>query len=240
METSILKFLPSIILTVLAVGLAIVGQVILGVILVLVAVGVLAFQSIKSTATTRVDDPMEGLDPEGRSIMTRFRKIRTEIAELSATIPKGSATAILIAEATAEADRIVRDLAPELRNRRAIKKAIAGASLAQQELERLQAQRDSAPTDDERAAYQVAIEAKTQEIAHYATGAEAIERLDENFRRAEAALREMRARLQGRSITDAAERTSEGDLRETISRMRAVTQSVDETRAFLGDDAGRG
>ena len=202
----------------------------------LVAVGVLAVRSIRRTGETRSADPSEGLDPEGRSTLLRFRKIYAEISDLSASVPKGSSTAILVAEATAEADRIMSQVAEELRSRRAIKKAIAGLPLARQELQQLAESQATAHSDEEKASLEVAIQAKRNEIQQYEVGQTALSHLDQNLARAEAALNEMRARLKGGTATASAERASESEIRDTISRMRAITDSVDETRAFLGED----
>ena len=237
MEVPILKFAPAIAAGIVAIILGIAGQAILGGMLLLVAVGFVAIQSIKKTGETRAVDPREGLDPEGRSTLLRFRKIYAEIEELSSSVPKGSSTAILIAEASAEADRIMSQVAEELRSRRTLKRAISGLPIAQQELQHLVDQQNTAHSDDERASLEVAVQSKRSEISQYDVARQALQRLDENLARAESALGEMRARLKGGSATESAERASDLEIRDTISRMRAISDSVDESREFLNDES---
>lgn len=65
---------------------------------------------------------------------------------------------------------------------------------------------------------------------------EMIAQLDAGIRDAEASLEEIKSRLAASLTADAATSFSGDDLRETIARMKALSETVDEARELLGEE----
>lgn len=110
---------------------------------------------------------------------------------------------------------------------------MAGRTLAEREVEKLQAWQAEG---NEEGAVDSALQARRLELEHYAAGEAAIAGIDSGVRQAEAALSEMKARLEvGLSRQQAEWSATSDELRETIGRMKALGISYDEAEEFVKD-----
>jgi hypothetical protein len=208
------------------------------VLLVILAIGALAYAAARKSQTRRTEIPGEELDPEGRTLLRPVRKLEAEIAELVAH-NKGMATvSVLGTEASHEAKRIVEQASNSLRIRADLKRSLRGEFDAQKQIDSMTEKAASAATDQERESLQAAIEARKLELGHYDTIRQTIGQIDGGLRQAEAALAEMKARLAVSVSGEKVELASEGDLRETISRMKALSLSYDEADELLRGSSG--
>lgn len=111
---------------------------------------------------------------------------------------------------------------------------MAGRTLAQREVEKLETWQTESGEED--AAVKSALQARKLELEHYAAGEAAIATIDNGIRQAEAALSEMKARLEvGLSRQQAEWASTSDELRETIGRMKALGISYDEAEEIVKD-----
>ncbi|MGV3616423.1 MAG: hypothetical protein ACO1SV_13925 [Fimbriimonas sp.] len=217
-----------------AVLLGVLGQYALAAIALIAWIGLLAFGAMKQTATVRSEDPTEAMDADSRALFSPVRRLTNEIEEL---VRRNGDTALMRtvgAEAKAEAQRIREQVAHALKVRGELKRALRGRSTAAQQITELDEKASVALTDAEREALAGAAEARRLELSHYGTVEQALARIDGGVRQAEAALSEIRARLAvAASGEKAAQAEQSDDLRETVSRLKALSLSVDEAEQML-------
>jgi hypothetical protein len=217
-----------------AVVLGVIGQYALAVLALIAWVGILAFGAMKQTSTTRATDPTEEMDADSRALFVPIRRLSNEIEAL---VEKNGDTALMRTvgtEARDEARRIREQIAHALKIRGELKRALRGRSTAAQEAGDLEAKATEALSDVEREALTSAAEARRLELSHYGTVEQALARIDGGVRQAEAALSEIRARLAvAASGEKAAQADQSDDLRETVSRLKALSLSVDEAEQML-------
>jgi ElaB/YqjD/DUF883 family membrane-anchored ribosome-binding protein len=217
-----------------AVVLAVVGQYALAAIALIAWVGILAFGTMRQTATVRTEDPAEAMDPDSRALFAPIRRLTKEIEELVERNRDTSLMRTVGAEARDEAQRIRQQVAHALQVRGELKRALRGKSVAAQEADELETKASSALTEAERDALSGAAEARRLELTHYETVEQTLARIDGAVRQAEAALSEIRARLAvGTSGERAAQAEQSDDLRDTVSRLKALSLSVDEAEHML-------
>lgn len=217
-----------------AVVLGVIGQYALAGLALIAWVGILAFGAMKQTSTTRATDPTEEMDADSRALFVPIRRLSNEIEAL---VEKNGDTALMRTvgtEARDEARRIREQIAHALKIRGELKRALRGRSTAAQEAGDLEAKATEALSDVEREALTSAAEARRLELSHYGTVEQALARIDGGVRQAEAALSEIRARLAvAASGEKAAQADQSDDLRETVSRLKALSLSVDEAEQML-------
>lgn len=219
---------------VLAFLLVFLSQPLLAAIAIVVAVGLVAIGAMRKTGEARMADPTLEMDPDSRSLYAPVRRLTNELEALIQKNPDSSLLKTIGNEALREAQRIRDQVAEGLQVRSQLKRASRGRSLAIQEVDKLQAQISDAKTDGERAALQSALTARQLELGHYTQVEETIGRIDSGVRQAEAALSEMKARLAVGAGGEAAARASSvDDLRDTMSRLKALSLSVDEAEELL-------
>lgn len=217
-----------------AVVLGVLGQYPLAILALVAWVGILAFGAMRQSSTARATDPTEDMDADSRALFVPIRRLSNEIETL---VDKNANTALMRtvgAEARTEAFRIREQIAHALVIRGELKKALRGRSTAAQEADDLEVKASQAMTDAEREALTGAAEARRLELSHYGTVEQALARIDGGVRQAEAALSEIRARLAvAASGEKAAQADQTDDLRETVSRLKALSLSVDEAEQML-------
>jgi hypothetical protein len=219
---------------VVAVLLLILGQPLLAAVAFLVWVGALAFGSMRLSTERREEDPAESMDPESRSLFAPIRRLTNEVDEMVSKNRDSALMRTIGAEARTEAERIRDQVARALVVRGELRRAIRNRSVAEAEAQKLEAEAAAALTPSERDSLRGAAEARRLELEHYRQVDETIVRIDTGVRQAEAALSEMKARLAVGAGGEAAARAEGGDdLRETMSRMRALSLSVDEAEQIL-------
>ncbi|MFN3685154.1 MAG: hypothetical protein ACK41F_14660, partial [Fimbriimonadaceae bacterium] len=133
-------------------------------------------------------------------------------------------------EALQEADRILRQAAALLGARRELKRIEQGRYDAEREAERLE-QRLAGARDAERQALVSALEARRAQAERYAEVSARIESIAASLDQAELALGEIKARLA--TAATAGTPAEEDSLRESLGRVRALGQSLDEATAWM-------
>jgi chromosome segregation ATPase len=159
--------------------------------------------------------------------------LRNDIVALVESKKSDVSIAVVGAEAATEADHILSQAANMLQLRRELLKASSGKIEAEKELRSLEGELAAAGSDAERKALQSALEARQAELSHYADADSANERIVAGLRQAEAALSEMKARLTTAAANGADAVEEEGELRETIGRLKSLGTSLDEAEAWL-------
>jgi hypothetical protein len=201
----------------LLIGLALVTIAVLGVIL--------------STRKMR-NSPREGLSPESRIRFSAIDKLSHRIASLMAQIPSGSSTSALFPEILAESNSVREEVLRLLQVRDRAMANLARRSADQVDLAELELRSVSAGSVEERQSLEAALAAKRAESASYSDLKLAVERIDGQVRESEAVLTELVARL-SLAATQSEVGQSDG-LRESLSRARSLSQTIEEVRQTLG------
>ena len=203
------------------------------VLLIIVIVGVVAFTSMRRTQSTRVPVAGEDLDPESYTLLRPLRKLEGEIAQLVEGNKDSATVSVLGKEALDESRRLLEQASKSLSIRADLKRSLRGEYDAQKQIDDLKAKAASAATPQEKESLEAAIEARNLEVSHYGTIRQTVAQIEGGLRQAEASLAEMKARLAVSASGEKVEQASEGDLRETIGRMKALSLSYDEAEQLL-------
>lgn len=219
---------------VLAAVFLLLGQYAFAGICLVAAIAALGLGSFRQTSERRESDVSDTLDVEAKTLFVPIKRLSAEISDLVAKVSVAGAFSLLGPEVVGESTRIRLQAAQALQARTEIRRSIRGRSDAVRDLAELRVRQGSAGSDEERRAAGAALAAREQEIAAYDAGEVAIARIDADLRKAEAVLSEIRARL---AMEVAGQRTataeSSDELRETVSRMKAVSLSYDEVRQLM-------
>jgi hypothetical protein len=190
--------------------------------------------TMRRGAELRAADPTEEMDAESRSMYSPIRRLVTEIEEIVQRNQGSAIMKVVGGEAVQEAERIRDQVARALAVRDDLKRAMRGKNVARNEIEGLRARAQAATSDIERDTLLSAMEARKLELSHYDTVDEVLQRIDASVRQAQAALSEMKARLSVKASNElAAEAAEDGDLRETIGRLKQLSISYDEAEELL-------
>lgn len=212
-----------------AIALAILGQYALAGVCAVAWIGSLAIGQMRVGNAMREADSAEALDPDGRS---RFSRVKGLTAEIEAIVERPSTAPVIRAlgkDAVAEARRIRDQVAAALVRRSALRKILAGRSSAEIEIKKLEERQEAATSPEEKTSLASAQEARRIELDHYQSAQQAMDIIDSGIRQAEAALSEMKARLEFGITRQQAEISEPIDeLRDTIGRLKAISVSYDE------------
>lgn len=188
--------------------------------------------SVRLRAGQEGADPLEQARPEDRAALRKLQRMRDDIERI--VRPPGGqpspALKVVGEEALHEADRILRQAAALLGAKRELKQIEQGRYEAEREAARL-AERLAAAGEAEREALALALEARRAQAARYAEVSARIESIAASLDQAELALGEIKARLATAATTGTP--TEEDSLRETLGRVKALGQSLDEARAWM-------
>lgn len=233
------EFLKPVPIATLLIGLVLLllGQVPLAIVCLVAWVAALGIGQMKHGAVLRGTEPGELLDADGRARFTRVRNLTREIEDLVARHSNSAVIRTLGRDAMAEAERIRNQVSEALMRRSGLRKAVAGRSSAEVEIARLTERHAAATSEDEKASLASALEARTLELDHYTDAQVAMDRIDSGVRQAEAALSEMKARLEV-GVTSQQAQVAEplDDIRDTIGRMKAISVSYEEADEVLRDE----
>lgn len=189
--------------------------------------------AIRKGATTRSSDSVDGMDGDSRALFVPIKRLVGEIEEIVTRHQDGALMRTIGEEARTEAIRIREQIAKALAIRSDLKRARRGASLANQEIGRLQTAIATAD-EGEKPGLESTLAARQIELEHYASVNESIEAIDRAVKQAEAGLSEIRARLAvGVTGELTASSSADDNLRESLSRMKALSISVDEAEQVL-------
>jgi len=199
----------------------------------IIAFAVVAFLTVRRTQRNRPAVEREDLDAESRTLLRPLAKLQADLAELVAQNKESATVSVVGKEALEEVGRIMEQATASLKIRSDLRRSLRGEYDAKKEIESLEAKLATATNAPERESLQSALDARQAELTHYDTIRQATAQIDGGLRQAEAALAEMKARMAGSVGTEKLQSTSGDDLRESISRMKALSLSYDEAEELL-------
>lgn len=188
-------------------------------------VGLVAALFFVGTAQTKQSWDATGeqeLTHESRAMLRPVRRLHDELREFVQTHGDSGTVKVLGAEAVREADNILEQSLKLMRLRDRLKHAARGRSEAEVELRRLG---DVAADDPTRVAREL-------EMKHYGEIESSIPKIETSIAQAVAALSELKARL-AVSAASVGQTEADGEIAETMSRLRALSASFDEAEELL-------
>jgi len=206
------------------------GRFDIGVLLGVLAIGLLAIQTMAANRRQNDDPQTTDLGNEDQAKLSPLRRLKREIQEIVESKASDPTISVVGNEALRESERIYDQCAQLLLLRRELNKAFVGRSAASRELEHLERDLNAATSEAERAALESALAARKLESEHYAKADQAVERIEAGLRQAQAALSEMKARL---ATVSAGETGAGSELEDTLGRLRTLGTSLDEAEAWL-------
>jgi hypothetical protein len=202
--------------------------------LLLVGVAALLIKTVKRTAVDRAADVRDEMDAESRSLFAPIRRLTDEIEDVVQRHSDSAIMKVVGGEAVDEAKRIRDQIAKALSVRDDLKRTLRERSIAQSQVRQLQEKADASDIPAEKASLLSAIEARKLEMEHYGEVDQALAQIDSGVNQAQAALAEMKAKLLVKASSEKASlATDDTDLRETISRMKALSVSYDEAEQLI-------
>lgn len=173
------------------------------------------------------------MSPESRMLLRPLLESRDELAQVVSQNSDMPTVKVIGAEALQEAEAIVRHATNLVGIRMQLKKTLRGKSEAEVEKRSLEAKRDRATSDTERAALETAIAASVQEIGHYRGVEDAIAKVDGKLTEAQAALSELKARIAVGAAGARTDSLDEEELSSMVGRLRSLSKSFDEAESTL-------
>jgi hypothetical protein len=177
-------------------------------------------------------DPYD-LDPETRILLRPIRRLHEQIEEVVNESTPSATLRILGPEALAESKRILDQSLRLLQIRSEMKRTLRGSYESVREKKKIAEQMEQATSEQERDSLNTALEARSLEQQHYQELEATIGRVDAGLRQAEAALSEMRARLAVAAKDTLEVSETDDELRESMSRLKALSTSFDEAEEML-------
>lgn len=197
-----------------------------------VAVGMVALMGMRQSMSHDSVVSLDDLPPEERTLLLPVKKAFQDLKQVVQENAGSATVQMLGKEAEAEAGRIFEQAAKSLRLRAELRKVLKGRYDAERDIQRLETQASSA-TEVEREALSSASEARKTELGHYTIIEENVAKIDAGLRLAQAALAEIKARLNvGASGEKLAENGGE-ELRESLARLKSISLSYDEAQQLL-------
>lgn len=188
-------------------------------------VGLVAALFLAGNTQTRKNWEATGeqeLSHDSRALLRPVRRLHEDLREFVSAHGDSGPIKVLGAEAVREADNILEQSLKLLRVRDRLKYAARGKSEAEVELRRMG---DGDPNDPARVARQL-------EMQHYGEIESSIPKIETSIGQAVAALSELKARL-AVSAASVGQTAADGELEETMSRLRALSASFDEAEELL-------
>ena len=198
---------------------------------VLVAIAVLAVQSLSKARIAHQDDQYDQLSAESRILVRPLKKIFQEM-EQAAEGKSESISPYIAQEALSESGQLLKQSIAALLLRDRLVRESRGQYDASKSLDDLQSRLTTATSDDEKASLQSALDARKQELGHYDQLKQGISKIENSVKQAEAAMAEMRARLVSSASQGVAAQGSD-PLREAVGRMQALSASLTEAQQML-------
>jgi hypothetical protein len=196
-------------------------------------VGAVAIASMRMRQDALDGAGLEDLDADSRMLLRPFGRLRTELASVVERHSGQTSVKVVGAEALREAGVIVEQARRLVEARAGLKKTLKGKSEAELGVRRLERQLEAAASDAERASLTSALEAHREEVAQYARLERAIVEAESRLRQAEAALRELKSRLEVGAASAASGALMEDELGDVVGRLRSLGKSFDEAEGML-------
>ena len=208
-----------------------IGLVLVVVVIILVAILVAFLSSTRLSRTQTSSDDYPTLSFDSQNIYRPIRSLRNSITN---TIDSSDDPAVhAMAGSVRDELRVAHDrVVLALQTRDQLRKASEGHASAQNDLARIDKQREAAESPEEKLSFTRAYEAKTNELAEYEKAKAIIKRIEDEVELTKASLSELSAKLavSGASI-NASERAE--DLRTTLGSLETIQSSVDEAQVML-------
>ena len=198
---------------------------------VIVAIAIVAVQSLSKTRAIHANDHYDELSAESRILVRPLKKIYEEM-ERAAEGKSESISPYIAQEALAESDHLLKQSIAALLLRDRLVRESRGQYDANKSIDDLQSRMSSATNDDEKTSLQSALDARQQEIGHYDQLKQGITKIESSVKQAEAAMAEMRARLVSSASQGVAAQGSD-PLREAVGRMQSLSASLTEAQQML-------
>jgi len=214
-------------------GLIAFSQVALGALLVVVGVGLIALDSIKRVQQDRPDAIEDDVKPADRHLLAPIRKQLAKIEDLVRENADHAGIKVIGSEALQEGQSIYRQcvaLVLEKANERKIK-----AQLAQVQRDKAAAEQKLSATADsaEKDLYQTAIDSYLEQERLLADRQTRFQAIEAQLAQAESALKLIVAQMSTMAHQGANQEESGEELRQSLSRLQALGQSLGETGEFL-------
>lgn len=209
------------------------SQIPLGILLIVAGVGLIAFDSMKKVQQTRPDAIEDDVSPADRHLLAPIRKQLAKIEEITEANAQHAGVKIIGTEALQEGRSIYRQCVALV-----IEKANARRNKAQRE----QIRRDKALAeqklavsgdDQDKDLYQTALSSYEEQEQLLAEREKRFQAIDAQLAQAEAALKLIVTQLATMVQQGKADEVASDDLRDSLSRLQALGQSLGETGEFL-------
>jgi hypothetical protein len=195
-------------------------------------IGAVGFISARHVQAERSGDPAESLSQEGRTLLRPVQRLVGDIRKLVDENQESPTITVIGGEAIEESERLVAEVAKGLQIRDDLKKSLKSRYEAEKEIGDATMKLEFAG-EDERRSLQSAIETRKTELAHYDQIGGHLKRIEVGVNQAEAILAEIKAKL-SLSVSQDQQALSPGDdLRESLGRMRSLSESYEEAERFL-------
>lgn len=226
---------PSVVISVCVVIVGVISRSLPLVLLGIVGgIGAIAVASMRMRAEAELEGlNLDDLDAEGRILLRPFGRLR---ADLQAVVDRHSdqpSVKVIGAEAVREADAIVAQAHRLVQARAGLRKSLRGKGEAELGVRRLSQQLEAAPSDAERASLASAIQAHQEEIAQYDRLQQAVVEAESRLRQAEAALSELKSRLEVGAASQASAALMEDELGDVVARLKSLGKSFDEAENMM-------
>ncbi len=215
------------------VGLIVFSQFALGALLIVGGIGLIALESMKKAQANRPDAIEDDVNPADRHLLAPIRKQLAKIEEITSQNAGHAGIKVIGGEALNEGQSIYRQcvtLVIEKANARKsnvqIAQILKDKSIAALKL-------TEATSDEEKDLYQTALNSYDQQAQLLAERNKRFEAIDAQLAQAEAALKLIVTQLSTMARQGVFEDGSSEELRESLSRLQALGQSLGETGDFL-------
>jgi len=215
------------------VGLIVFSQAALGALLIVAGVGFIAFDSMKKVQQSRPDAIEDDVSPADRHLLVPVRKQLAKIEEIIEGNSDNAGIKVIGSEALQEGRSIYRqcvaltvERAKARKNKAQIEEVRRDKAVAEQRLA-------ASNGDDEKELYQTALNSYAEQEQLLAERERRFEAIDAQLAQAEAALKLIVAQLSAMAQQGAALESAGDDLRDSLSRLQALGQSLGETGEFL-------
>lgn len=201
--------------------------------LLIVGIGASAVWSMRRTRQMREQAIGESLPLGDRGMLGPLKRLAADLEEVVAAHRDSTAVQVLGKEAIADAHTILRRAEAMLLTRHELKRTLRSRYETEKAIEDLSTRIANAE-GVEKVTLESALSARNLELQHYLEAEQGIGRIEAGLKQAEAALSEIKTRLSLLGSQDRAK--SEGaadDLRDALTRVRAIGESFEETQQLL-------
>lgn len=209
------------------------SQFALGALLIVGGIGLIAFESMKKAQENRPDAIEDDVNQADRHLLAPIRKQLAKIEELTEANSDHAGIKVIGAEALSEGQSIYRQcvtLVIEKANARKNKSLMAQV---QKDKTEAQTKLAAAADDNEKELYQTALGSYSEQEQLLTERDKRFEAIDAQLAQAEAALKLIVTQLSTMVQQGVSEEGSSDELRDSLSRLQALGQSLGETGEFL-------